>query len=229
MRVKVYQVDVARDENQTLFHCYDHIIATAKSIDPSIYKTVYDGQMDTQDPEEIFSELNTHPPVGYNGHTMTVSDVLELENGECYFCDFVGFKHLADFDASQVSPIVGHRMLVLEPRKTPYEMVIPDRLEALQQAVGGWIECTYPFKDNTYVIGNEEAKLIGLEGNRRINGQIYAGTILIAGDDGMGGTMDLTDEQIRKYTQLFQIPEDITPEEIQNDMRFVFVSFGESE
>ena len=76
-------------------------------------------------------------------------------------------------------------------------------------------------------IGNEEAKLIGLEGNRRINGGIYAGTILIAGDDGAGGTRDLTDDQIRRYTDMFRTPEHITPEEVQRDIWCAFVGFDE--
>ena len=116
-------------------------------------------------------------------------------------------------------------MLVIEPHKIPYEMTIPDGLEQLQQAVKGYIEVTYPFDDDTFIIGNGEAKLIGLEGNRRIGNSIYAGTILIAADDGQGGTTDLTDEQIAKYTEMLGTPEDISPEEVQNDVWFKVIGF----
>jgi hypothetical protein len=181
--------------------------------------------VDAQDLEDVFAVLNFSQPVGYNGHSLSVSDIVEIEGGGHFYCDTFGFQELKDFDTSKVNPINGYRMLVIEPHKEPYEMVIPEGLEPLQQAVGGWIECTYPFDDNTYVIGNEEAKLIGLEGNRRINGQIYAGTILIAGDDGEGGTMDLTDEQIQHYTEMFKTPEEITPEQVQNDIWYAFIGF----
>ena len=87
-------------------------------------------------------------------------------------------------------------MVIVEPGKPAYEGIIGDGLESLQRAVRGMIECTYPFDDNAFVIGNEESKLEGLPGNRRINGGIYAGTILIAADDGCGGTTDLTEEQV---------------------------------
>ena len=227
MKIKVFQVDPARDQHNTLFRSYDSAMKSAGRIDPSIYKTVFAGNVEAEDLEDVFAALNFSQPVGYNGHSLSVSDIVEIEGGGHHYCDTFGFQELKDFDASKVEPINGYRMLVIEPHKAPYEMVIPDGLEPLQQAVGGWIECTYPFDDNTYVVGNEEAKLIGLEGNRRINGQIYAGTILIAGDDGEGGTMDLTDEQIQKYTEMFKTPEDITPEEVQNDIWFAFVGFDQ--
>ena len=104
-------------------------------------------------------------------------------------------------------------------------MVIPDNLDALNQAVGGIIDCTYPFDDNTYVISNDEAKCMGLDGNRRIYGSIYAGVFLIAADDGYGGTADLTDEQVEKYTEMFREPEDISPEEVQDDMGFTVICY----
>lgn len=225
MKIKVYQINPELDQHSTLFRSYDSAMKNAGKIDPSIYKTVFDGNVDAKDLEDVFAVLNFSQPVGYNGHSLSVSDIVEMEGGGCFYCDSFGFQELQDFDASKVAPIVGHRMLVIEPHKEPYEMVIPDGLEPLQQAVGGWIECTYPFDDNAYVISNEEAKLIGLEGNRRVNGGIYAGTMLIAGDDGEGGTMDLTDEQIQKYTEMFKTPEDITPEEVQNDIWYAFIGF----
>ena len=227
MKIKVFQVNPELDRYDTLFRSYDSAMKSAGKIDPSIYKTVFAGNVEAEVLEDVFAALNFSQPVGYNGHSLSVSDIVEIEGGGHHYCDTFGFQELKDFDASRVEPINGYRMLVIEPHKAPYEMVIPDGLEPLQQAVGGWIECTYPFDDNTYVVGNEEAKLIGLEGNRRINGQIYAGTILIAGDDGEGGTMDLTDEQVDKYTEMFKVPENITPEEVQNDIWFAFVGFDQ--
>ena len=225
MKIKVFQVNPELDCHNTLFRSYDCAMKSAGRIDPSIYKTIFNGNVDAQDLEDVFAVLNFSQPVGYNGHSLSVSDIVEIEGSGYFYCDSFGFQELKDFDASKAEPINGYRMLVIEPHKEPYEMVIPDGLEPLQQAVGGWIECTYPFEDNTYVIGNEEAKLIGLEGNRHINGQIYAGNLLIAGDDGEGGTMDLTDEQIERYTEMFKTPEDITPEQVQNDIWYAFMGF----
>ena len=227
MKIKVFQIDEKLDRYNTEFRNYDSIIKTAVRVDPSIYKTVYNGIVDAENLESIYTLCNTDHPVGYNGHSMSVSDVVELEDGSCHFCDSFGFKELKDFDVSKTAPVVGRRMLVIEPHKEPYEMIIPDKLEALQQAVGGYIEVTYPFDDNAFVIGNEEAKLVGLEGNRRIGDSIYAGNILIAADDGYGGTTDLTDDQVKKYSDMFFTPEDISPEEVKDDMGFKIIGFDE--
>ena len=226
MKIKVYQIDEKFDRHNIGFRSYDSVMKTVGRVDPSIYKTVYNGNIDAENLEEIYTICNDDHPVGYNGHSMSVGDVVELEDGSCHFCDSFGFNELKDFDTEKVAPIIGHKMLVIEPHKEPYEMVIPDGLEPLQQAVRGYIEVTYPFDDNAFVIGNEEAKLIGMEGNRTINGQIYAGPILIAADDGYGGTTDLTDEQIQKYTHEFAVPEVISDAEVANSIKYMIYGFN---
>ena len=118
-----------------------------------------------------------------------------------------------------------NRMLIVPPGDNPYDAYIYDSLEALQGMVDGYIECKYPFNDNAFVIGNEEARLNGLQGNRRINGEIYAGTILVAADDGCGGTKALTDEQVREYAGKLWQPEDISPAEVA-DVHFSYQTFN---
>ena len=223
MKIKVYQIDHEKDSRNVMFMDYAF---TEKhgGVNPAVYKCVFDGNVDAGNLEEIFALLNTEAPVGFNGHSLSMSAIVETEDG-FHFCDTIGFKTLESFDATQAEPITGRRMLVVEPHKEPYEMVIPDNLDALNQAVGGIIDCTYPFDDNTYVISNDEAKCMGLDGNRRISGSIYAGVFLIAADDGYGGTADLTDEQVEKYTEMFRDPEDISPEEVQDDMGFTVIFY----
>ena len=231
MRIKVYQVESGLDSKGVKFCSYDSAMKLASVIDPSIYECVFDGNLEASHLEYVFEALNCEHPVGYRGHSLSVSDIVEvLESTDevdigCYYCDSIGFKELSDFDTSKIEPISGCRMLVIEPHKAPYEMLIPDNLDGLQQAVRGLIECTYPFDDNAFVIGNDEAKLIGMECNRRILGEIYAGPILIAADDGHGGTKDLTDEQIEKYTKMFEQPEDISPEEVSRNIGFTIYGF----
>ena len=135
MKIKVYQIDHEKDAWNVMFMDYAF---TRKhgGVNPAVYKTVFDGNVDTENLEEVFALLNTDAPVGYNGHSLSVSDIVETEEG-FHFCDSFGFKKLESFDVSQAEPITGHRMLVVEPHKEPYEMVIPEGLEPLQQAVGG--------------------------------------------------------------------------------------------
>lgn len=229
MKIKVYQIDTEKDKNKIAFMAYDQLIKRGYNVDPTIYKTVFDGNVDCSNLEEVFALFNIAHPVGHRGHSLSISDIVEIiedEKSACHYCDIFGFKLLKDFNSSKVAPITGgKRMVVLEPHKPAYEAYIDDSLEGLQQAVGGWIECTYPFDDNVYLIGNEEAKLEGLSGNRKINGSVYAGNLLIAADDGGGETINLTDKQVEKYLKMFAVPEDISDDEVQADMGFTIFGF----
>ena len=224
MKVRIYQINKELDTENALFMGFD-FAEKHGGVDPSVYKCVFDGSLNCSDIEDVYALCNTEHPIGYNGHSLSVSDIVELDN-TCHFCDSIGFKQLTDFDSSKAESLIGKRMLVIESHKAPYEAVIPDKLESLQDAVGGYIEITYPFEDNAIVISNEESKLIGMDGNRRVNGQIYAGPMLISADDGSGELTDLTDEQITKYTEMFRYPEEISQEEVENDTGFTFYSFG---
>ena len=118
------------------------------------------------------------------------------------------------------------KVVLVEPHKPAREAEIFDSLSSLQQTVDGYIEITYPFGDNAIVIGNEEAKLEGLDGTARINGQIYCGNLIIVGDDGEGGLMSLTEEQIKIYLEMFAKLEEISPDEIEDDLNFGFQIFS---
>lgn len=118
-------------------------------------------------------------------------------------------------------------MLMILPHHPPIETYVKDELDCLQLAVSdhgedALIEFTYPFDDDCMVLGNEEAKLNGMEGNRRLGNSIYAGPIFITRDDGVGGLCSLTDEQVLKYSEMFAEPHDISPEETQADVGFTF-------
>lgn len=224
MKIKVYQIDHEKDSHNVMFMDYTF---TEKhgGVNPAVYKCVFDGNVDAENLEELFALLNTEAPVGYNGHSLSVSDIVKTEFG-FHFCDSFGFKKVDKFDSTQAEPITGHRMLVVEPHKEPYEMVIPEGLDALQQAVGGYIEYTSPLdEEGVFVISNENSKIEGLDGNRHICGAVYAGVFLIAADDGYGGTADLTDTQVEKYTEMFREPEEISPEEVQDDMGFTVIFY----
>lgn len=73
------------------------------------------------------------------------------------------------------------KVVMVEPHKAPYVTEIEDELSALQRAVGGYIEVVGN-GDGTLIVCNEEGKLEGLEGNRRIHDgmSIIAGTFLLS-------------------------------------------------
>lgn len=115
-------------------------------------------------------------------------------------------------------------VVMVEPHKAPYVAKIDDELSALQKAVGGYIEVVYN-GDGTMIICNEEGKLRGLEGNRRIHdgSSIIAGTFFVVGDGGEN-FRSLTDSETVKYMDRFAEPEDISQDEVEADMGITFYS-----
>ena len=111
---------------------------------------------------------------------------------------------------------------MVEPHESPHELFITDQLDDLQETVGGLIEIIGN-GDGTLLVCNDEAKLNGIDGNHRLNGNVIAGPFFVVGEDGEN-FRSLTDEEMQKYMQRFQEIEDISPEEVQSNMGFYFFS-----
>lgn len=284
MKIKVLQINSERDKNRVKFEN----LARAEEyqgklqIDSSIYDEVFAGNVDCKDLEDVFRLFNTDTPLTHRGHSLSVSDIIQVEgdapeligrirfynsstafeecsytdsekynadiaeanevgrtieaqnladkhvptveNG-CYFCDSIGFQKV-EFDPLQAQkPDNLLKVVMVEPNKPAYQAEIEDSLKGMQRAVRGMIEATYPFDDNAFIYSNEESKLNGMDGNRKINGELYAGPMIIVGDDGYGDNCSLTDEQLQKYTEQFQTPEQYTQEDVQDSIYMIFQSF----
>lgn len=229
MKIRIFQINHDRDSQRIKFFGLEEL--TDRKIDSAIYDRVFVGEIEGRTMEDVFRRFNTEGHPLHRGHSLSVSDIVELQEpvgnlaAGFYFCDSFGFQKV-DFDPTQAQvPDNLCRILYIEPHHAPYESEIVDELSSLQRAVGGMIEFTYPFDDNAIICGNEEAKLEGLEGNRRVYGSVYCGNLFIIGDDQEGGCTSLTDEQIQKYGEMFAQPEDISPEEVQADTGFILYGF----
>ena len=92
--VEIYQTKV----DSLLFKRYDSI-KDKSLIKKENYAKVYGfegclGEFDTNVKlESIFHAFNCNHPIGFRGHSLSVSDVVSL-NGEYYFCDSFGFKKI---------------------------------------------------------------------------------------------------------------------------------------
>ena len=114
-------------------------------------------------------------------------------------------------------------MLVVKPGKHPYVETIENTLRAFQQAVGGYIEVVN-LNDSNVIILNEEGKLMGMEGNRALGGDILVGSFLITGTAG-GNFASLPQESIEFYKEQFWEVEQYTQEEIAETIRCEFFPF----
>ena len=91
------------------------------------------------------------------------------------------------------------KVLVVEPNKLPYEKVIKNKLEEKQKIVDGLIEYV-SLDNNSLLVCNEEGKILGMEPNRIVGGDIIAGTFFIVRDSlGTGEDVSLNENQIERF------------------------------
>ena len=117
-------------------------------------------------------------------------------------------------------------VVFVEPHKKPVVRKLRNEYEDISRAVGGLIEHIYQ-EDGTILVANEESKLLGMDGNRRIHDgkSILAGPFFVVGDDGED-YRSLTEEEIKKYMERFDEIEEITPEEVAGDMWMTVTTFS---
>ncbi len=96
------------------------------------------------------------------------------------------------------------RVLKVEPGKAPETVSMPNTLDSLQAAVGGYIEAL-GLDCGVCLICNEEGKLMGLPANRQVGGDIIAGTFLIVGEAN-GEFCSLSDSDAVLYAEQFAQP-----------------------
>lgn len=104
------------------------------------------------------------------------------------------------------------RVLIKEPYKEPYVKEIDYTLEAMQEIVGGYIECVgFPNINGVDLYVNEEGKLDRLEGNFWLPEyeDCVVGTCFMVGYNAHNGqNKDITDKQIehcKEYIKYFDL------------------------
>lgn len=226
MNIKIYQINQERDRNTVKFLHYEHLdnFQETKDINASIYDEVFSGDVDCTDLEDIYRKFNIEGHPLYRGHSLSVSDVVVTEDG-AFYCDSIGFQKIA-FDTSRTQKQENLlRVVYVEPHKPPYVSEVADDIRSLQRAVDGLIENIYN-GDGTILVCNDESKLMGMDGNRRIGGgsTIIAGPFFVVGEDGEN-FRSLTENEVTRYMDRFAEPEDISQDEVEADMGLTFISF----
>lgn len=182
MKIRIYQIDSSRDENRVAFLSLKACRMSQKQdeIDSGIYNQVYEGEVNRDTLEGVYMLFNLRHPDGFLGHSLSVSDVVEVCEGAevppgFYYCDPTGFQEIS-FDPALCEGIQNEKnetqkqikVLLVEPMKPPKQMLIEPTLSRLQELVGGEIEEYMPFEDEVAVLCNKEGKILGLPLNRAI-------------------------------------------------------------
>ena len=101
--VRIWQLK-ADSDFELRFKSYEEVLKL--SGEPSIknYETVYDGELETNELECIYTKFNIEHPNGFKGHSLSISDVVELydESGsEFHYVDRVGFQKIGFADQQE--------------------------------------------------------------------------------------------------------------------------------
>lgn len=103
MKIRIYQINMDRDTNRMAFMNYE--FANKHGFTPEIYDLVYDGDLDAENLEDIYTILNIGKrPEDFKGHSLSVSDIVELvktDNSTFHFCDSFGWETI-NFDTTKV-------------------------------------------------------------------------------------------------------------------------------
>lgn len=207
MKIRVFQL---KDASLVSFMSFDE---TSKrgGVKPKDYRQVYGGTVFAKDLEDVFKICNCDLPYGYHGHSLSVSDVVEIcdtKDKGFYFVDSFGYKKLDDFDITQTDHEDMMKVLILEKDRLPYEAEIKHNIYAMQHIVGGAFDIVYfEPKDDAVCFCNDEFLLHGAQPNRVIGNTLVHGTCFITGNGvneyGEYDSCSLTQDQIDKYTDKF--------------------------
>lgn len=216
MKIKIYQINTDRDKNNVKFMGREDLPKWQSSpdVDSSLYDEVFSGDVDCGGLESVYTLFNTDIPALHRGHSLSVSDVVVTEGG-AYYCARAGFEKI-EFDESKTQKQKDLLQVVyVEPNKPAYRAEIEHSMRGEQRAVGGHIEAV-PLQDGVYIVCNEEGKLLGMEGNRKIEGSVIAGPFFVVGTEGEE-FCSLTEDETEKYLARFSEPEEISEEEVIED------------
>ncbi|MBQ6270472.1 MAG: DUF3846 domain-containing protein [Clostridiales bacterium] len=221
MNIRIYQVNLGRDEKRVAFQGLDALehFNGLKELDSEIYDCVFSGEVDCKGLENVFQIFNNDRPEGYKGRSLSVSDVVEIIEAKdvepgFYFCDYVGFKKV-EFDPEEAEPYKEERIKVLmvEPGKKAYEKEIGTSLDEMYATLDcECIQTFYPFDDLVVIVCDDDGKISGSRANRAIYGEngemidIICGKFFIC-DCSTSSFKSLPDNMMEKYKRQFLLPE----------------------
>ena len=97
----IYQLRNEASTRDYRFEPYDRLQAAGRTVDKANYTEVYAAPLTAGTTlEDIYRTFNVDHPADFNGHSLSVSDVVVLhQNGHdtAYYCDSVGFQQVPEF------------------------------------------------------------------------------------------------------------------------------------
>ena len=204
MNIRIYQINIDRSPKAAFLNL-EALLATMvwSEVDGSIYDLVYDGDFDVCDAEAVYTSFNTEPHEGFKGHSLSVSDVVEM-NGKFLYCDTIGFKQI-----NFTPPVRMIRGFLLDVQNgIAEERTVVDSLDSYYKM----LNCSC-IGINRRVIGCEQYEIIcDEEGTLKDDPKpsacnkayrmMFVGSIFVTGlNDDDGNLTSLTDSDVKQIAQ----------------------------
>lgn len=108
MKYKIKQITRDTRAGKDIPYMFMHYdFALEHGFDLNDYDVVYEGDIELENPEQrvhienylehLFYIFNMEHPKDFKGHSLSVSDVVEID-GKNYYCDFAGWKEIKKED-----------------------------------------------------------------------------------------------------------------------------------
>lgn len=175
-RYAIYQIVRATKGRDYRFMGLDFVTSHNMRVDAADYSYVYGGCLSREETlDSLYEKFNINHPAGYEGHSLSVSDVIVLQKdgkAEAYYVDSIGFQELPDFVQQRLHEAEMDRKRWFAPVTLDSDAV------AIEQHEGYWHpverleaadEVFYLMKHNKYgdsvaaVIVNSESNLVAQE------------------------------------------------------------------
>ena len=167
MKINIYQINQDRDTQRLKFMGLDAVRKVLRSAEPdcAAYDKVYSGDVKCRNLEDVFVLFQSGGPEGFQGHSLSVSDVVEVEDAASitpgfYFCDSIGFKEIP-FQPELANDVVQSptiQVVLVEPGKLARIAEVGTTLDAMQRTVGGDIEAYYLSRNRSALSATRKEK-----------------------------------------------------------------------
>ena len=80
MKIRIYQISLERDSDKVAFMALDTLqkLQKTEGVNSSLYDRVYEADVDCFNLEDVFKLFNLNHPADFTGHSLSVSDVVEV-------------------------------------------------------------------------------------------------------------------------------------------------------
>lgn len=100
-RYAIYQIKDNSEDRGYRFMGLDFVTSHGMAVDAADYAFIYGGRLSGEETlDSLYEKFNLNHPAGYQGHSLSVSDVVVMQRDgqtKAYYVDSFGFKELPDF------------------------------------------------------------------------------------------------------------------------------------